>query len=60
MAEQLKAALAVQRPHEGAANGNGAAAGTVPAWWAPNNPYTVRTDIADLLNESSTGPRGDS
>jgi hypothetical protein len=59
-AEFLKA----QRTRELAAAGavgngagsNGAGSnGAPPSWWAPNNPYTVRTDIADLLGESKEG-----
>ena len=59
MSEQLEAYLEKQRSRElatvGGANGaagNGGGPGAPPAWWAPNSPYEVRTDIADLLDES--------
>lgn len=34
-------------PSSGRGAGDGA-----PAWWAPNNPYAFREDMADLLNEN--------
>ncbi|PSC74371.1 ATP-dependent zinc metalloprotease chloroplastic [Micractinium conductrix] len=59
VSEQLEAYLEKQRSRElatvGGANGaagNGGGPGAPPAWWAPNSPYEVRTDIADLLDES--------
>ncbi|KAL4452773.1 hypothetical protein ABPG75_008435 [Micractinium tetrahymenae] len=59
VAEQLSEYLAAKAEREGAGVGgngaNGAAAGgngAPPAWWATNSPYTVRTDIAQLLDES--------
>jgi cell division protease FtsH len=30
---------------------NGAAPPAAPAWWSPRNPYQVRCDIADMLQE---------
>jgi len=35
------------------ANGNGSSNGAAgpPSWWSERNPYQVRTDIADLLQE---------
>lgn len=44
-------------PTAAAAAGNGKgvagrAGNGVPSWWAPNNFYSVRTDIADILSES--------
>lgn len=60
VAEQLAEYLAAKAGKEGAAvGGNGANGsapggnGAPPAWWATNSPYTVRTDIAQLLDESS-------
>jgi hypothetical protein len=36
----------------GNGGGGGEGADGAPSWWAPGNPYTVRTDIADLLQEN--------
>lgn len=62
MAGQLEAFLQAAAPAGAGANGangasglNGAAAGA-PSWWDPTNPYSLRTDIADLLNESVLPP----
>lgn len=59
LSEQTAELLQQQRARElAAAGGGGNGAGSngsgpaPPTWWAPNNPYTVRTDIADLLGES--------
>ena len=59
LSEQAAEFLQQQRARELAAagaGGNGAGSNgsgpAPPTWWAPNNPYTVRTDIADLLGES--------
>ncbi|KAI7835886.1 hypothetical protein COHA_010231 [Chlorella ohadii] len=64
LSEQAAEYLKAQRTRELAAagaGGNGAGSNgsgpSPPSWWAPNNPYTVRTDIADLLNESKDGLR---
>lgn len=60
MAEQLEAYLAAKAEREGVAVGGNGTNGTAPggngappSWWATNSPYTVRTDIAQLLDESS-------
>ena len=63
LSEQAAEFLKAQRTRQLAAAGagsngtgsNGAGPAAPPSWWAPNNPYTVRTDIADLLNESKDG-----
>ncbi|KAI3432765.1 hypothetical protein D9Q98_004305 [Chlorella vulgaris] len=33
---------------------SGGEGGAAPRWWAPNSPYSVRTDIADLLQEGAS------
>ena len=35
----------------GSSNGSGKGGGGVPGWWSERNPYEVRTDIANLLDE---------
>ena len=61
-AEFLKAQRSRPRaaaaPGGNGAGGNGAALAPPPSWWAPNNPDSVRTDIADLLGESMEAPEG--
>ena len=42
----------------GASSGNGSSqnggngSSKAPAWWSPRNPYTVRSDIADMLADT--------
>jgi hypothetical protein len=48
VAQQVEEYLAAR---SGNGTGNGPGAASIPSWWAPGNPYSFRTDIADLLQE---------